>query len=178
MALILPWTQGKHENVSCAVCLASRRSAPRSESVRCPLRGEGDLPGRPVQPSPRGPLRPASSTAAQPGRADHPCPSRFPRGRAELRRHDILLQYQDEKVRDCEHLARLIHNDKPNRKVPLVLLRGGRETTVEVMLGLGPVLRIASAKTQPRGGDIQRGSVNRVRLLPSASRPLLSKRAR
>jgi hypothetical protein len=83
-----------------------------------------------------------------------------PGAQADLRRHDILLQYQDEKVRDCEHLARLIQNDQPDRKVKLVLLRGGREKTVEVVLGLGPVLRIASGEkgAGPRPGDVVRGA--------------------
>lgn len=83
-----------------------------------------------------------------------------PGARAELRRHDILLRYGDDKIRDCEHLARLIQTDKPNRKVKLAIFRGGREVSVEVTLGLGPVLRIASGekKTNPRSGDIIKGT--------------------
>jgi len=76
-----------------------------------------------------------------------------PAVKAGLRRNDILLQYGDEKVRDCEHLARLIRDDKPDHKVRLTYLRGGKETTAEVALALGPVLRIAQKGTddQPRG---------------------------
>jgi hypothetical protein len=66
-----------------------------------------------------------------------------PASRADLRRHDLLLQYGDTPIRDCEHLVRLIQTDKSQRKVRLHLLRGGREATVEVVLGLGPKLRIA-----------------------------------
>src|SRR4051812_16998285 len=40
-----------------------------------------------------------------------------PAARADLRRHDILLRYDEEKIRDCEHLARLIQADRPERKV-------------------------------------------------------------
>jgi hypothetical protein len=68
-----------------------------------------------------------------------------PAAQAELRRNDVLLQYDDEKIRDCQHFARLIHDDKPGRKVRLTLLRGGKETTAEPTLALGPVLRIARA---------------------------------
>jgi hypothetical protein len=80
-----------------------------------------------------------------------------PAVKAGLRRNDILLQYGDEKVRDCEHVAHLIRDDKPDHKVRLTYLRGGKETTAEVALALGPVLRIAqkgagtSADDQPRG---------------------------
>jgi hypothetical protein len=68
-----------------------------------------------------------------------------PGAHADLHRHDILLRYQDEKIRDCEHLARMIRDDKPNRKVKLSLLRGGKEVSAEATLGLGPVMRIAPA---------------------------------
>ncbi len=82
-----------------------------------------------------------------------------PGARAELRRHDVLLQYDADKIRDCEHLARLIHKDKPNRKVKLTVFRGGREITVPVQLGLGPVLRIASGEKRPLppGNDVVKG---------------------
>src|SRR5437762_7922457 len=48
-----------------------------------------------------------------------------PAVKAGLRRNDILLQYGDEKVRDCEHVARLIRDDRPDHKVHLTYLRGG-----------------------------------------------------
>jgi hypothetical protein len=73
-----------------------------------------------------------------------------PAVKAGLKRNDILLQYGDEKVRDCEHIARLIRDDKPNHKVRLTYLRGGKETTADVALALGPVLRVAP-DDQPRG---------------------------
>src|SRR5262249_48883620 len=66
-----------------------------------------------------------------------------PAARAGLRRHDILLEYDNQKVRDCEHFARLIQADKPERKVRLTLMRSGRTTTAEATLTLGTVLRIA-----------------------------------
>lgn len=83
-----------------------------------------------------------------------------PGAQAELRRHDVLLQYQDERIRDCEHLARLIQNDQPNQKIKLSLLRTGREMTIDVILGLGPVLRIASGEkgTAPKASDIPKGT--------------------
>jgi len=49
-----------------------------------------------------------------------------PAAQAMLRRHDILLIYNDEKIRDSEHFARLIRADKPDRTVKLTLLRTGQ----------------------------------------------------
>jgi hypothetical protein len=72
-----------------------------------------------------------------------------PASQAGLRRHDLLLLYNEEKIRDCEHFAQLIRADRTNHKVRLGLLRGGKRETVEVTLALGPVLRIAQAN---RGG--------------------------
>lgn len=68
-----------------------------------------------------------------------------PGAHADLRRHDVLLRYQDEKILDCAHLVRLIQADKPERKVKFSLLRGGQERAVEATLALGPVLELASA---------------------------------
>ncbi len=49
-----------------------------------------------------------------------------PAAKSKLNRHDIILQYDEDKVRDCEHFARLIQADKPERKVKLLVLRGGK----------------------------------------------------
>jgi hypothetical protein len=73
-----------------------------------------------------------------------------PAARAELRRHDILYQYDDTPIRDCEHFVGLIRDDKPGRTVKLLLLRGGKETKGSVTLTEGPVLRIAQAAGELR----------------------------
>jgi hypothetical protein len=82
-----------------------------------------------------------------------------PAAKAELHRHDILLRYNDVAITDCEHFARLIQADKPDRKVKLLLLREGREKTLEVTLGLGPVLQIAqeSPATPRTSPDLPKG---------------------
>lgn len=81
-----------------------------------------------------------------------------PAAKAGLRRNDILLQYDDEKVRDCEHFARLIRDDKQDRKVRLTYLRGGKEATAEATLALGPVLRIAQKGAGTNSDDQPRGT--------------------
>jgi hypothetical protein len=68
-----------------------------------------------------------------------------PAAQAGLRRHDILLKYNDDKIRDCEHFARLIRADRAENKVKLGVLRAGKRESIEVTLALGPVLRIAQA---------------------------------
>jgi hypothetical protein len=71
-----------------------------------------------------------------------------PAAKAGLRRNDILLKYGDDAVRDCEQVARLIRDDKPERKVRLTYLRGGKEGTADATLALGPVLRIAEKRAE------------------------------
>jgi hypothetical protein len=80
----------------------------------------------------------------------HVLPS-SPAASAGLRRHDVLLQFDGEKIRDTDHLARLIQSGKPGQDVKLALVRGGKDLTVPVKLGLGPALRIARATTEPPG---------------------------
>jgi hypothetical protein len=75
-----------------------------------------------------------------------------PAAAARLHKHDILLQFNTERVRDSNHLVRLIHSSKPGQTVSLNLYRGGREMTLDVKLGLGPALRVAKEQgTKPPG---------------------------
>jgi hypothetical protein len=91
-----------------------------------------------------------------------------PAATAGLRRHDIVLQYDGRKVRDPEHLARLIQSDKPGHKLKLVLIRGGRETSAETTLALGPALQIAEA---PAAGG-RSGAVAKAVNKPGAPAPV------
>jgi membrane-associated protease RseP (regulator of RpoE activity) len=61
---------------------------------------------------------------------------------AGLRRYDLLLEYDGEKIGDGEQFARLIRAGKPDQKVKLGVLRGGKRVSTEVKLTLGPVLKI------------------------------------
>jgi hypothetical protein len=65
-----------------------------------------------------------------------------PAAQAKLLRHDIVLEYSKEKVLDKEHFARLIRADKPDHKIDLLILRGGKRLTIEATLTTGPILRI------------------------------------
>lgn len=68
-----------------------------------------------------------------------------PAAAADLRRHDILLTFDGQKLRDCEHLARLIRDDKPGRKIAVTYLRAGKEARADATLALGPALKLAEA---------------------------------
>jgi len=83
-----------------------------------------------------------------------------------IRRNDVLLQYDDERIRDGEQLARLIHDDKPKRHVKLLVMRGGREQTAEIVLGEGLVLRVARASS-----DVDRAKVEVPRALAKPAGP-------
>jgi hypothetical protein len=72
-----------------------------------------------------------------------------PAAQAKLLRHDIVLEYNKEKVLDKEHFGRLIRADKPDRKIELTILRGGKRIVIEAMLTMGPILRIG--KLTPPG---------------------------
>jgi predicted metalloprotease with PDZ domain len=72
-----------------------------------------------------------------------------PAATAGLRRQDVLLRYDRVPVRDCEHLANLIRDDRPDRKVALLVLRDHRELAVEATLTLGPALKLAPAGSDP-----------------------------
>ena len=66
-----------------------------------------------------------------------------PAEKAGLRRNDILLQYDDKKIRDCDDLVRFLQADAPDRTVKLTLVRGGKEMTADAALALGPAIRTA-----------------------------------
>ena len=66
-----------------------------------------------------------------------------PAEKAGLRRNDILLQYDDKKIGDCDDLVRCLQADAPDRTVKLTLVRGGKEMTADAVLALGPAIRTA-----------------------------------
>ncbi len=75
-----------------------------------------------------------------------------PAAKAGLRKDDVVLEYDGQKVRSCEHLAELIHEDKPDRKVMLALRRDGQTLTTAATLQLGPALLVpGEAKRAPTG---------------------------
>jgi hypothetical protein len=77
-----------------------------------------------------------------------------PAANAGLRRYDLLLEYDGEKISDGEHFARLIRAGKPDQKVKLGVMRGGKRMMIEATLTLGPVLKIALGH-KPAGHDAE-----------------------
>jgi hypothetical protein len=81
-----------------------------------------------------------------------------PAEKVGLRRNDILLQYGDKAIRDCDDLVRLLQADRPGSAVKLTFLRGGKESRVEVRLALGPAIRTADeAKSGAAASDAPPG---------------------
>ena len=75
-----------------------------------------------------------------------------PAALAGLKRNDVVLEYDGQKVRGCDHLSGLIRDDKPERKVQLALMRDGKALTTEATLTLGPALLLpGEAKSAPAG---------------------------
>jgi membrane-associated protease RseP (regulator of RpoE activity) len=84
-----------------------------------------------------------------------------PAAKAKLRRGDILLEYDRKSIRDGDHLAQLIRDDKPDHKVQLVFKRGASTQTVETTLVLGPALKLSSERpTSGAGGTPDKDSVS------------------
>jgi membrane-associated protease RseP (regulator of RpoE activity) len=65
-----------------------------------------------------------------------------PAALAHLQLHDILLSCNGEAIRDGDQFSKLVLAAKVNQKVPLVVLRGGKEKTLEVAF--------VPAKTDPK----------------------------
>ncbi len=81
-----------------------------------------------------------------------------PAEKAGLRRNDILLQYNDKKIHNCDDLVHFLQGDAPEHGVKLTLLRGGKELSADAVLALGPAIRTAQeAKSGDATGDVQPG---------------------
>lgn len=61
-----------------------------------------------------------------------------PAAKAGIKPHDILLTYDDQKLFAAKQLIKLVHSDKPGRKVKLELIRAGKSQCNEVTLGERP----------------------------------------
>src|SRR5271167_465699 len=53
---------------------------------------------------------------------------------AVLKRHDVLVSYDGKLLSAVDQLQRLVLTSKPKQKVPLVVIRGGKEITLKVSL--------------------------------------------
>jgi membrane-associated protease RseP (regulator of RpoE activity) len=65
-----------------------------------------------------------------------------PAAKAGLQRYDILLEYDNTPIKDCDQFAELIRADKPDRSIKLSYLRGGKEQSTQAKLELGPALKV------------------------------------
>jgi len=58
-----------------------------------------------------------------------------PAAKAEIKTHDILLNFDDQKLFSAEQMAKLIHADNPGRQAMIELIRDGKTQKVQVTLG-------------------------------------------
>lgn len=58
-----------------------------------------------------------------------------PAAKAGLRAKDIVLRFEDQRLISPEHLSLLVRSKASGDKVPLALIRKGREETVDIVLG-------------------------------------------
>ena len=118
--------------------------------------------GKDVKPAPERRPTSADKVVAKPPQGvvvTHVLPD-SPAAKADLRRGDILLEYDRKSIRDGNHLVELIRADKPARKVQLVFLRGEQKKTVEATLTLGPALKLASDRSSSETGAVGQGAVS------------------
>jgi len=58
-----------------------------------------------------------------------------PAAKAGIKPHDVILNYDDQKLYSPEQLVKLIRHDKPGREVKIGLIHDGKATDVTVTLG-------------------------------------------
>ena len=61
-----------------------------------------------------------------------------PASRAGLRKHDVLIRYDNQDLYSPEQLVKRVRNDKPGSEVELEYVRGGKLHTAKVTLGEKP----------------------------------------
>lgn len=61
-----------------------------------------------------------------------------PAAKAGLRKHDVLVRYDDQDLYSPEQLVKRVRNDKPGSEVELEYVRAGKLHTVKVKLGEKP----------------------------------------
>lgn len=83
-----------------------------------------------------------------------------PAAKAGLRAGDVLVSVNGQPVADARDLSRRIAGIRPGSKVEIVYLRGGKEQTSQVELGLLPGRETASLRDRDdRGGGTERQSL-------------------
>ena len=61
-----------------------------------------------------------------------------PAAKAGLRKHDVLIRYDDQDLYSPEQLVKQVRNDKPGSEIELEYVRAGKLNTVKVKLGETP----------------------------------------
>lgn len=135
----------------------SRAEGPDEKPARSEARTKPSRPAEPSKPNPgKAPRSEASAKRTWLGISTHPIdpalgehlelPAGFgiqvievmpnsPAGQSGLRRNDILLRFEDQRLISPEHLSLLVRTKRSGEIVAITLIRKGAEQTVEVPLG-------------------------------------------
>ncbi len=81
---------------------------------------------------------------------------RSPAGEAGLKEGDVIVEFNNKKVTDSRHLRLMAAQTAPGTKVPVKVLRDGKEQTFTVKLGELPTEGLA--KAGGRSGGVRRGT--------------------
>lgn len=65
-----------------------------------------------------------------------------PAAEASLRKHDVLVRFEDQRLISPEHLSLLVHTKSPGDTVTLTLIRKGQEKSIEATLGKADGLKL------------------------------------
>ncbi|RMH31622.1 MAG: DegQ family serine endoprotease [Nitrospirae bacterium] len=72
-----------------------------------------------------------------------------PSAKAGLKRGDVILEYRGEKVRDVNHLRNIVARTHVGERVPITILRDGKEITLTVEIGERPSDEVLAGRAAP-----------------------------
>lgn len=72
-----------------------------------------------------------------------------PSAKAGLKRGDVILEYRGEQVRDVNHLRNIVARTHVGEKVPIKILRDGKEITLTIEVGERPSDEVLAGRAAP-----------------------------
>jgi membrane-associated protease RseP (regulator of RpoE activity) len=90
--------------------------------------------------------------------------SKSPAARAGLKRSDILLTYDGKEIKDSDQFAKLVRSDKAEHKATLVVLRRGKEVSLDVALALACKVADNDSRGTTKNGKPSSVTLNATRL--------------
>ncbi len=76
-----------------------------------------------------------------------------PSAKAGLQRGDVILEYDNQSVKDVNHLRNIVARTKVGKQKDIKVLREGKETTLSLVLGERPSDQVLAKATPPAPGE-------------------------